>query len=373
MFCTHCGAKIEDGYGFCTQCGQPLWEKDAAADPSADETVAIGQIRTAAPTSAPRQNADSWLDDDDQFDAPPYGGQPYASQPYASRPGDDTAYLPQTPYANGGGVTYRAPNPAATVRPVEVSPNKKKGGSSRASTAIVVILLLIALGILIGLLVAILSGGLDVNDIGDAASDLISGINDVSLDEEEIAATAVTAADDEEDADDSEDEKDEDAVETTVEEVASATLTEAEIYAELADAYDALSSYSSQISSVASDFNNYYSASSYDTRSSYAQVAFTLLEAIGEAYSSVSALAVTADSSYHETWEDICYLYYCLEQRVAVICEAWEVSLSYDDTSGHQDEILAPIVAARGDDGANIYLTAYNELYADAEPAAPSE
>ena len=374
MYCTQCGAEIEPGFSFCTRCGASLHIDDAneaaTASPSAATSVVAGPSRNDDRRSVnawldddSTQDADAWLNDGPQFgdyrDAPVYTDQP-------------TAYVPPIAYTNP--VSYRSAGPNTPIRPVETPSEKKsRQGTSRGSAIAIVVLLLIALGILIGLLAAILTGGLNVENIGTAANELVSGLSDTALDTESVAASN-TADEDEEENEEGEAAADEDTdTDTDTADATSATLTDAEAYSALAAAYDALSGYNSQISDVATDFNSYYAATSYDTRSTYAAEAESVLAAVTAAYEDALSLAISESSSYYSTWEDICSLYYYLQQRIAVMCEAWEVSLSYDDPSGHQDEILAPIVAARGDDGSNRYLSAYNALYASAEPEAPSE
>lgn len=417
MFCSHCGAEVEEGQKFCSSCGAPLpspEEREAALgreeEPTGGEDAGregdsfAGFEVDSMPTQVigPEPVYRSGYGDPDAHGAYDYGngygygdgygygyGDGRASVPPASS--DETIPMPMIDSSYVGGQTYYQAD-ASAVRPVETDSQKKEkeGGISTGATVAIVVLLLIALGILVGLLVSLVSGSLTAEDIGSAVTEFVQGdLNDVAVSEEDIAALEDEEADEDEDAeaeeadeeveaeadedaeetedDASEDEADEDA------EAEAVVLSDAEIYAVLSSSYDGLSSLDSQVGDVASDFNSYYMDSSVSTREAYAAEAEALLQEIAEEAAVVDELEVSSSSAYYETWQNISTLYYCLEQRVSVICDAWDVSLSYDDPSGHDEEILAPIVAARNESGTNRYLAQYDELYPSSEPVAPSE
>ena len=98
MFCTNCGAQIDDNAAFCTNCGAPVRRSgskpvagaaesvspNAAADSTAAETQRLQTppqqgLGGAAPSSAPQYGAP-------QDSASPYGTSQQYSAPYAQPP-----------------------------------------------------------------------------------------------------------------------------------------------------------------------------------------------------------------------------------------------------------------------------------------------
>lgn len=408
MFCSHCGAEVKEGQKFCESCGAPIIppeEREAANDVAAGGAWGAGEAEGAASgaddeayagfeiSAMPTQVIDPGpvYRDDTCVDGSAY--IPPASS-------DETIPMPTVDYGVGAyqpmyvdDQAYCQADASSAVRPIETESQKKEkeGGISTGATVAIVILLLIALGILVGLLVSLVSGSLTAEDIDSAVTEFVQGdLNDVAASEEDVEAV-----EDEEESEESEESADEEAAdeeaaleeaeeeaaeeereeeeETVEEETETVTLSDAEIYSVLDSSYDGLSSLDSQISDIASTFNSYYMDSSYSTREAYAAEAEALQQEIAEAAAVVDALEVPSTSDYYSTWQNISTLYYCLQQRIDVICEAWDVSLSYEDPSGHDEEILAPIVAARNESGVNQYLAQYDELYPSSEPVAPSE
>ena len=174
------------------------------------------------------------------------------------------------------------------------------------------------------------------------------------------------ATEEEETVAEDEEEEAEEAEETEVE------TDETVIYETLSSAYDELSSIDSQIGDIVDDFNGAYLDDDYSVRSERAATADELLESIQSARADVEALNVSEDSVNYDAWVDICQLYYDSEMRVQTLCDAWDVSLSYDDPSSHSSEITEPIVAAQSG-GTSVYLTEFDELYPTVTLIDPEE
>ncbi len=141
-------------------------------------------------------------------------------------------------------------------------------------------------------------------------------------------------------------------------------------YYELETYYEHLGTFDDEISSAAQDFNNNYLKTSWTQRSAYADAASSLEESIIDDSQEIEELSVPTSSEYYACYTTLVRCYYDCVMRISVICEAWEISLSYDDPTGHGDEICAPLSRDK-ENNTNKYLTEFNNLYKNAKPAEP--
>lgn len=142
------------------------------------------------------------------------------------------------------------------------------------------------------------------------------------------------------------------------------------------NAYDQLSSYYSRLSDLdqqirdcATTFNTYYLEDDRSSRQSASDTAEALEDQISDLKDEVEDLDVPVDSQNYSSWKDIIALYDDLENRIDVICDAWEISLEYSSPANHKDEIVAPLardnVAGTND---NKYRLDFEDRYPGAKP-----
>ena len=316
MFCFNCGTELEEGSKFCTNCGTPLDVESGsqvAAEHEADVTKALdslSQPTVIIDTSAPQTTAQMPA-------AAAPAAQPSATAPYAA-------------------TAYSASNTAGSSN----SKSNKK--------VIIIAVVIIVLAIVVGVVAAVVVSGMGNGE------------------EDEATTTEQTEEATEEAAEDESEEAEETETSTS-----QANSEEQDIYDALLIVYENASTYSDEVGDAATDFNNNYLESSYSKRSGYASEADDLREKIYAASSSVETMAVSSTSVNYNAWKDICTLYGYLENRIDVICEAWDKSLSYSTPADHKEAILA-ILNAEQEDGHNIYYTKFNELYPNVDLVDPS-
>lgn len=324
-YCTSCGSALEPGQKFCTSCGT---EVPTSSDTSgldkviADETapIAAGSF-SASPTMEMNPVEANTPDVTGVMPALDSTARSYSVN-----------YVPEeTPAA-----PESVPSPEPAPAPVQVA-----GGRSNRTLLIVVIVILV-------LLVCLLGGLLFGTTMGKMRS----------------AADSSGSVQQEQSKSDS----------SEGNEVASAgteSKSEEEIYESLKEFHSDLADFDSEIADAATSFNNNYLKKSTSTRSSCSESASELMEEIEDKYADLQKLNVTSASQYFDAFQDLLTCYYDCDMRISVICEAWDISLSYSDPSGHGDEICKPI-ADDNEGKKNKYKSDFDKLYPTIEIAAPS-
>ena len=123
----------------------------------------------------------------------------------------------------------------------------------------------------------------------------------------------------------------------------AATISEQNVYDQLSSYYSRLSDLDQQVRDCATTFNTYYLKDDRSSRQSASDTAEALEDQIGDLKDEVEDLDVPIDSQNYSSWKDIITLYDDLENRIDVICDAWEISLEYSSPANHKDEIVAPL------------------------------
>lgn len=149
----------------------------------------------------------------------------------------------------------------------------------------------------------------------------------------------------------------------------AATISEQNVYDQLSSYYSRLSDLDQQVRDCATTFNTYYLKDDRSSRQSASDAAEALEDQIGDLKDGVEDLDVPIDSQNYSSWKDIIALYDDLENRIDVICDAWEISLEYSSPANHKDEIVAPLardnVAGTND---NKYRLDFEDRYPGAAP-----
>lgn len=278
--------------------------------------------------------------------------------PVAAPPASPSNTAPM-PLVMGGGQAYR--NVTQVMQTVDAAPRTYRqepstggapsapagaSGGGRQHTALIVaiIVLAVALVVLIGVLVFNAMNSSSQTDEAQPA------------DQEQVDTTS-----DQQQADP--------APAPTATPTSSADRT---IYSSLSTCYDHLSSYDQDIADAADDFNANYMSTDMSTRNLSAYSANTVYTNVTSEYNYLKGLSVPSTSEYYGTYNNLLTCYYDCQQRISVICEAWDISLSYADPTGHSDEICKPLARDRVNN-TNKYYTEFQSVYPNAKPAAPRD
>ena len=152
------------------------------------------------------------------------------------------------------------------------------------------------------------------------------------------------------------DTKQDDSAEVVQEET---VLTDDQLYTRLDGLYQTIVSYGDedQIGEVIDSFNNGYLRTPLSTRQELSQSAYALRDQIKKTQDELNNLKYQDDTVYADDIAHLKQLAEWMYERVDVICQSWDISLTIPDgesMSSHQSEILAPI-AQGGNSALNQY------------------
>ncbi len=136
-------------------------------------------------------------------------------------------------------------------------------------------------------------------------------------------------------------------------------LSDDQLYTKLDGLYQTIVSYGDddQIGEVVDSFNSGYLRTPLSTRQELSQSAYALRDQIKKTQDELNNLKVQDDTVYAEDIEHLKQLAEWMYERVDMICQSWDISLSIPDgesLSARQSEILAPI-AQGGNSALNQY------------------
>lgn len=308
-FCTHCGKLLNDDERFCTSCGTPVTD-DGQASQSQEDAQADVTVQSAhQPAPAPQPEAG-------------------ATQQWAT-PADSA---PQ--------------QPIPTAAPQAGAPAALKNNNALFIGIIAVLVVVI-----IALVAFFIIGPFNKN-ADDSKGTTIEKVKiDHDDDDVSVKGDPNKLDDDDDDAHD------------------AATISEQNVYDQLSSYYSRLSDLDQQVRDCATTFNTYYLKDDRSSRQSASDAAEALEDQIGDLKDEVEDLDVPIDSQNYSSWKDIITLYDDLENRIDVICDAWEISLEYSSPANHKDEIVAPLardnVAGTND---NKYRLDFEDRYPGAAP-----
>lgn len=308
-FCTHCGKLLKDDERFCTSCGTPVTD-DGQTSQSQEDAQADVTVQSAhQPAPAPQ---------------PEVG----ATQQWATPAGS----APQQP------IPTAAPQAGAPVAP-------------KNNNALFIGIIAVLVVVIIALVAFFMIGPFNKN-ADDSKGTTIEKVKiDHDDDDVSVKGDPNKLDDDDDDAHD------------------AATISEQNVYDQLSSYYSRLSDLDQQVRDCATTFNTYYLKDDRSSRQSASDAAEALEDQIGDLKDEVEDLDVPIDSQNYGSWKDIITLYDDLENRIDVICDAWEISLEYSSPANHKDEIVAPLardnVAGTND---NKYRLDFEDRYPGAAP-----
>lgn len=309
-FCTHCGKLLNDDERFCTSCGTPVTD-DGQASQSQEDAQADVTVQSAhQPAPAPQPEAG-------------------ATQQWATPAGS----APQQP------IPTAAPQAGAPAAP-------------KNNNALFIGIIAVLVVVIIALVALFMIGPFNKN-ADDSKGTTIEKVK-IDHDDDDVSVKGDPNKLDDDDDDDAHD---------------AATISEQNVYDQLSSYYSRLSDLDQQVRDCATTFNTYYLKDDRGSRQSASDAAEALEDQIGDLKDEVEDLDVPIDSQNYGSWKDIITLYDDLENRIDVICDAWEISLEYSSPANHKDEIVAPLardnVAGTND---NKYRLDFEDRYPGAAP-----
>ena len=309
-FCTHCGKLLNDDERFCTSCGTPVTD-DGQASQSQENAQADVTVQSAhQPAPAPQPEAG-------------------ATQQWATPAGS----APQQP------IPTAAPQAGAPAAPKN---------NNALFIGIIAALIVVIIALVVFFMIKPFDKGAD-----DTKGTTIEKVK-IDHDNDDASVKGDPNKLDDDDDDDVHD---------------AATISEQNVYDQLSSYYSRLSDLDQQVRDCATTFNTYYLKDDRSSRQSASDAAEALEDQIGDLKDEVEDLDVPIDSQNYGSWKDIITLYDDLENRIDVICDAWEISLEYSSPANHKDEIVAPLardnVAGTND---NKYRLDFEDRYPGAAP-----
>lgn len=304
-FCTHCGKLLKDDERFCTSCGTPVTD-DGQASQSQEDAQADVTVQSAhQPMPAPQPEVGT-------------------TQQWATPAGS----APQQP------IPTAAPQAGAPAAPKN---------NNALLIGIIAVLVVVIFALVVFFMIKPFDKGAD-----DTKGTTIEKVkNDHDDDDVSVKGDPNKLDDDDDDA----------------------TISEQNVYDQLSSYYSRLSDLDQQVRDCATTFNTYYLKDDRSSRQSASDAAEALEDQIDDLKDEVGDLDVPVDSQNYSSWKDIIALYDDLENRIDVICDAWEISLEYSSPANHKDEIVAPLardnVAGTND---NKYRLDFEERYPGAAP-----
>lgn len=309
-FCTHCGKLLNDDERFCTSCGTPVTD-DGQASQSQEDAQADVTVQSAhQPAPAPQPEAG-------------------ATQQWATPAGS----APQQP------IPTAAPQAGAPAAPKN---------NNALFIGIIAVLVVVIIALVVFFMIKPFDKGAD-----DSKGTTIEKVKIDHDDDDDVSVKGDPNKldDDDDDAHD------------------AAAISEQNVYDQLSSYYSRLSDLDQQVRDCATTFNTYYLKDDRSSRQSASDAAEALEDQISDLKDEVEDLDVPIDSQNYSSWKDVITLYDDLENRIDVICDAWEISLEYSSPANHKDEIVAPLardnVAGTND---NKYRLDFEERYPGAKP-----
>lgn len=341
-FCTHCGKLLNDDERFCTSCETPVTD-DGQASQSQENAQAAGHA--AAPDAAFDTAATTVQS----------AQQSTSTQPQPADVTVQSAHQPVPAPQPEVGTTqqWAAPAGSAPQQPIPTAaPQAGAPAAPKNNNALLIGIIAALIVVIIALVVFFMIKPFD-KGADDTKGTTIEKVK-IDHDNDDASVKGDPNKLDDDDDDDVHD---------------AATISEQNVYDQLSSYYSRLSDLDQQVRDCATTFNTYYLKDDRSSRQSASDAAEALEDQIDDLKDEVEDLDVPIDSQNYSSWKDIIALYDDLENRIDVICDAWEISLEYSSPANHKDEIVAPLardnVAGTND---NKYRLDFEDRYPGAAP-----
>ncbi len=152
-------------------------------------------------------------------------------------------------------------------------------------------------------------------------------------------------------------------------------LTDDEAYGELLGRWEEIGAYQDPLGEVIAQYNGGYLLSSLSARQAASEGAYALRDEVQKTIDALNGLSLAHDSVYSEDREHLLSLATWMYNRVDVLCDSWDISLSYPDGEGmsaHESEILQPLRDALDATGQNENLVLFEQNYSAWHPVQKS-
>lgn len=150
-----------------------------------------------------------------------------------------------------------------------------------------------------------------------------------------------------------------------------AVLDDAAAYPALTALYDEIGAYQDPLGTVVDVYNGAFLSSSLARRQEASKGAYDLRNQVQATIDKLDAVQLSDDTTYAEDLEHLKLLAGWMYARVDVLCQSWDIALSYPDgtsLSSHRDEIAQPLRAALDAQGRNADLVQFEDNYSAWRP-----
>ena len=309
-FCTKCGAPLSQPQSFCTKCGAPV--------PGA------GQV-----TDNVTRRTDSRFDG---FDTPAAG---------------DWEMPPEQPTRYDAPATYRDPAAYHPQPTPPVTPGYPPEPPRRFNP--------IVIAIIAGLVIILLAVAFVLFQRPDPSP--------------EPAPSTITQS--EPSSTGSEPEPEPESTSSGSEQSTSSSSqdSDGQLYEELVDIYDTMGAQADRIKTVATTLNNTIFTSDKQARQSASREAHDLFDEVDSQLARLKTLQSGSSSTrYASDIDTLIDLQQDLYNRIDVMCQAWDISLSYSNPKDHEAAIKKPLGKDNDSKGVNIYKKDFESRYPGARP-----
>lgn len=339
IFCEGCGARLSERDRTCPKCGRPapgiLSAEAAARDLAAGKTASFPRL-SAAQIEAQGKRARVDRAADESFDS------------------DATSSLSLDEIAKRSAPVPVAEDPYHDPEPRRRSRLKWVAALAVVAVAAAAFIAIDPLGVMPGVYASIERSASEMfpsragaaSSAEDAGEESGAKGEDGAASGHEVASEPVELTDD-------------------------AVLTDDEAYEVLLGLWERIGEHEDVLGDVIDDYNGCYIARDKAKREEASKSAYALRDTVQETIDEIDAVSLSHDSAYAEDLDHIRQLAGWMYNRVDVLCESWDISLSIpadERAADHQSEIARPLREALDATGRNQNLVQYQEHYAEWRP-----